>query len=60
MYNCKTFLLNSSNFRIRFIRRQANNVAHQLARVSLSFASRHEFDYIPSSYIESNSMNEMS
>jgi hypothetical protein len=46
MYNCKTFLLNSSNFRIRFIRRQANNVAHQLARVSLSFASRHEFDYV--------------
>jgi hypothetical protein len=48
---CKTLLLLLQNLRISFIRRQANNIAHSLARASLFFASHQEFDYI-SSYIE--------
>jgi ribonuclease HI len=45
---CKAMLSLLQNLRISFIRRQANNVAHLLARASLSFASHQEFDYIPS------------
>ena len=45
---CKAMLLLLQNLRISFIKRQANNVAHLLARASLSFASHQEFDYIPS------------
>jgi ribonuclease HI len=59
LYACKTSLFALSNFMISFIRRQANNVAHLLARVALLFASREEFDYIPSC-IEVTLMNEMS
>jgi hypothetical protein len=44
----KAMLLLLQNLRISFIRRQTNNVAHLLARASLSFASHQEFDYIPS------------
>jgi hypothetical protein len=58
LYACKASLFALSNFRISFIRRQANNVAHLLARAALSFASRQEFDYIPSC-IEVTLMNEM-
>jgi ribonuclease HI len=36
---CKVSLMNRQNFKISFIRRQANNVAHLLARASLSYAS---------------------
>jgi hypothetical protein len=59
LYACKASLFALSNFMISFIMRQANNVAHLLARVALLFASREEFDYIPSC-IEVTLMNEMS
>jgi hypothetical protein len=59
LFACKASLSSLSNVRISFIRRQANNVAHLLARVALLFASREEFDYIPSC-IEVTLMNEMS
>jgi hypothetical protein len=42
----KALLLSLSNFRTSFIMRQASNVAHLLARATLSFASRQDFDYI--------------
>jgi hypothetical protein len=58
LYACKASLFALSNFRINFIMRQANNVAHLLARATLSFASRQEFDYIPF-FIEVTLMNEM-
>jgi hypothetical protein len=58
LYACEASLFALSNFRISFIRRHASNVAHLLARVVLSFASRQEFEYIPSC-IEVTLMNEM-
>jgi hypothetical protein len=48
----------SQTLRISFIRRQANNIAHLLARASLSFASHQEFDYVPSC-IKTILMNEI-
>jgi hypothetical protein len=56
---CKTLLMLLQNLRISFIRRQANNITHLLARASLSFASHQEFDYVPSC-IETILMNEIS
>ncbi|CAJ2632610.1 unnamed protein product [Trifolium pratense] len=56
---CKAMLLLLQNLSIRFIMRQANNVAHLLARASLSFASHQKFDYI-SSCIVNVLMNERS
>jgi hypothetical protein len=44
---------------ISYVRRQANNVAHSLARASLSYASSICHDHMPSC-IEYNVMNEMS
>jgi hypothetical protein len=58
LYAYKALLLSSSNFRISFIRRQTNNVAHLLARAALSFVTRQGFDYIPS-YIKFELLNEM-
>jgi hypothetical protein len=56
---CKTLLMLLQNLRISFIRRQANNIIHLLARASLSFASHQEFDYVPSC-TETILMNEIS
>jgi len=50
---------NHQNFKISFIRRQANNVAYLLARASLSYASSQVHDYM-SSCIKTTIMNEMS
>jgi len=44
----KVSLMNHQNFKISFIKRQANNVAHLLARASLSYASSQVHDYMPS------------
>jgi hypothetical protein len=46
--DCKILLANYPNFKISFIRRQANFVAHTLARASRSYASHQTFDLIPS------------
>jgi hypothetical protein len=54
----KALLLSSSNFRINFIMRQTNNIAHLLARAASSFASLQNFDHILS-YIEFQLLNEM-
>ena len=56
---CKPSLMNHQNFKISFIRRQANNVAHLLARASLSFVSSQVHDYMPSC-ITTTIRNEMS
>ena len=50
---CKASLKKFQNFKISFIRKQANNVAHLLARASLSYVSSQVYDNI-SSYIETN------
>jgi hypothetical protein len=44
---CRVSLLNLQNFKISFVMRQTNNVAHLLVRVSLSYASFH-IDYMSS------------
>jgi len=50
---CKRIMQSLPNFRISFIRRQANNVAHLLAREALlSYASRQVFYYIPSCIVK--------
>jgi len=46
--SCRSLLQQFPNFKIRFIRRQANFVAHTLARESRLYASHHVFDLIPS------------
>jgi len=56
---CKASLSRLPNFKISFIQRQANNVAHLLARASLSYARSQCHDHMPSC-IEFDIMNEMS
>jgi ribonuclease HI len=45
---CKSLLSQSPNFKISFVRRQANSVAHSLAKVSRMYARHQVFDLIPS------------
>jgi ribonuclease HI len=45
---CIRQLLSSfTNFKVKFIRRQANMVAHTLARAAISWASRCHFETLP-------------
>lgn len=44
---CKSILATRSNFKIDFIRRQANVVAHSLAMVATSLAGPQVFEFIP-------------
>jgi hypothetical protein len=46
------------NFEVKFVRRQANIVAHSLVRVAISWTSHGYFDVIPP-YIEPLVINEM-
>ncbi|CAJ2667453.1 unnamed protein product [Trifolium pratense] len=57
--NIKNLLLLNSNFEVKFVKRQANLVAHKLARVAKSWASRCDFYSIPPC-IENLLINEMS
>lgn len=57
MSTCRSLLTHFPNFKISFARRQANFVAHTLARESKLYASRHVFDWIPSC-ITTTIMNE--
>nr|KYP52189.1 hypothetical protein KK1_025927 [Cajanus cajan] len=43
----RSILASHKNLSVRFIRRQANHVAHSLARAARSYASPHTFDFIP-------------
>jgi len=54
---CKTSMHSLPNFRVNFVKKQANNVDHLLARAALSYANRQVFDYI-TSYIMTILMNE--
>jgi len=56
---CKASLRIYQNFKISFIWRQANSVAHLLARASLSYVSPHVHDHM-SSCIENIIINKMS
>jgi ribonuclease HI len=55
----KNLLLLNSNFEVKFVKRQANLVAHKLARAANSWASRCDFYSIPPC-IENQLNNEMS
>lgn len=46
MSDCRMLLSNYSNFKISFVRRRVNFVAHSLTRASKLYASYHVFDYI--------------
>jgi hypothetical protein len=50
---------NFVNSDVKFIRRQANEVAHKLARVALSLASFHIFSDIPTCIYDIIIINEM-
>nr|KYP36545.1 hypothetical protein KK1_042329 [Cajanus cajan] len=45
---CRGLLHNHPNLSLKFIPRQANRVAHCLARASRCYASSHTFEFIPS------------
>nr|KYP54015.1 hypothetical protein KK1_000181 [Cajanus cajan] len=47
LHRCRSLLNSHPNLLVRFIRRQANHVAHSLARASRHYASSHVFDFIP-------------
>jgi len=49
IFYCKQLLSLHANFYVRFVRRQANKVAHNIARASLSHPSPHIFSDVPSS-----------
>jgi ribonuclease HI len=49
IFYCKQLLCLHPNFFVRFVRRQANKVAHNIARASLSHPSPHIFSDVPSS-----------
>jgi ribonuclease HI len=55
---CRSLLASNSDFAVSFIRRQANKVAHTIARASLSHTSPHIFYDVPST-MYSLFMNEM-
>jgi len=59
IHNCKVSLRIYQNFKISFITRQANSIAHSLAKTSLSYASLHVHDHM-TSCIETIIINEMS
>lgn len=44
---CLNFLSVKPNFKVEFVRRQANIIVHMLARVATSFASHHFFSDVP-------------
>jgi len=48
IHMCRSLLQQFSNFKISFVRRQVNYVAHGLARESKLYARHHIFDSIPS------------
>jgi hypothetical protein len=48
MSTCRSLLTHFPNIKISFVRRQANFVAHTLARASKLYASRQVFDLISS------------
>jgi hypothetical protein len=51
-------MLSCVNFEVKFVRRQANMVAHTLARTINFWASFHRFEIVPL-YIEHLQVNEM-
>jgi ribonuclease HI len=55
---CRTLLLSNPDYVVSFVRRQANRVAHNIARAALSNPSPHVFHDVPTS-LYSLFMNEM-
>jgi ribonuclease HI len=58
IFQCKSLLLNRPDFVVSYVRRQANRVAHSIARASLCHPSPHIFNVVPST-LYSLIMNEM-
>jgi len=52
-------LFSHFNFKVKFVKRQSNMVAHDLARTTCSWVSHHIFDFYPS-YIEHWMINDNS
>jgi ribonuclease HI len=59
IYEIKTLLQNNLNFEVKFTKRQANMVAHTLARAAIFWSSRIYLNSIPPC-IEHFIVNEMS
>ncbi|KAK2418779.1 hypothetical protein QL285_040944 [Trifolium repens] len=57
--NIKNLLLLNPNFKVKFVKRQANSVAHKLARAANFWASRCIFYSVPLC-IDHQLLNEMS
>jgi ribonuclease HI len=47
IYSIKNVMSSNPNFVVKFIKRQANSVAHTLARAAVSWPSRYIFDLLP-------------
>ena len=58
VHDIVNFMSSFLNFEVKFIRRQANSVAHALARAANSWVSFHRFEIIPLC-IEHSIANEM-
>jgi len=56
--SCRELLSFQSHFSVKFVRRQTNEVAHSIARASLSYPRPHIFNDVPS-YLYHLIMNEM-
>lgn len=59
IFSCKYLLRLNPHFKVQFVKRQANGVAHALARVSATRACSHVFSYLPDCIL-SIIINEMS
>ena len=57
--NCSSLLISNANYNIAYVRRQANRVAHNLARASLFQSSPSVRHFYPSGCISSIILNEM-
>jgi ribonuclease HI len=55
---CRSLLVTNNNWKVSYVRRQANRVAHELAQATRFIASHHIYNYCPPC-IEHFIMNEM-
>jgi ribonuclease HI len=58
VHRCKDLLATHNGYVVRHVRRQANKVAHTIARAALSYPSPHIFSDVPD-YLYSLLLNEM-
>ncbi|KAK2401271.1 hypothetical protein QL285_050877 [Trifolium repens] len=56
---CSSFLISNANYNIAYVRRQANRVAHNLARASLFQSSPSVYHFYPPDCISSIILNKI-